>query len=256
MITIDPASVLEKLDSIAFQYPSSRDQVRNRLVIALATTDPEESAAVAEAVADPGWRARVLVDLADALPDGERARKLAALEQAALQARAAANLRDKLFQMGEVAERWFELGEVERARALFAEGRILADQFADKSGATPGLFAARLSRVDLPGALRIIEGMASKEQVEEALGNLATRIAVTRPAEAEQVLRRIGNPLARFAGICRACQKMAATDPARARRIAELVHGAIYRAEALLFLAVGLNAHATARRPLRPSATR
>jgi hypothetical protein len=240
MITIDPASVLEKLDSISFHSPSSRDEVRNRLVVSLATTDPEEAAAVAEAVADPATRAGVLVDLADALPDSERARKLAALDQAALQARAATKTQDKLFQMGEVAERWYELGEADRARTLFAESRTLAGQFADKSDPILGLFAARLSRVDMAGALGIVQGMANKQQADEALANIAVRIAADNPAEAEHILRRIENPLGRVGGICRACLSMAASDPARARRIVKLAQGAIYRADALLFLAVGL----------------
>ena len=72
LVKIDPAAVLDKLDSIAFQYPATRDTVRNRLVIALAATDPEEASAVAESIAEPGTRrAGVLVDLADALPDSQ-----------------------------------------------------------------------------------------------------------------------------------------------------------------------------------------
>jgi hypothetical protein len=240
MVKIDPAAVQERLDSIRFQFPNNRDAVRNRIVIALAATDPEEAAAVAESIADPGTRAGVLVDLADALPASERARKLAALDQAALQARAATDTQNKLFQMGEVAERWYELGEIERARALFAEGRTVADGFANKSDPILGLFAMRLAHVDLPGALRIAEGIAVKERREEALSNIAARIAAENPAEAERVLNRIADPLGRIAGIWRGCQKMAAVDPARARRIAEQTRGADYRADALLFLAVGL----------------
>ena len=73
LVKIDPAAVLDRLDSITFQYPGTRDTVRNRVVIALAATDPEEASAVAESIAEPGTRAGVLVDLADALPDSQRA---------------------------------------------------------------------------------------------------------------------------------------------------------------------------------------
>ena len=118
--------------------------------------------------------------------------------------------------MGEVAERWYELGEVERARTLFAEARTVAGQFADKSDPYLALFAARLSRVDLPGALRIAEGIADQERAEEVLANIAGRIAADNPAEAERVLDRIANPLGRWAGIRRCCPKMAAVDPVRA----------------------------------------
>ena len=186
LVKIDPAAVLDRLDSIAFQYPGTRDTVQNRVVIALAATDPEEASAVAESIAEPASRAGVLVDLADALPDSQRSRKLATLDQAALQARASTRTQQKLFQMGEVAERWYELGEVERARALFAEGRTVAGQFANKSDPYLALFAARLSRVNLPEALRIAEGIADKQRAEEVLANIAARIAADNPAEAER----------------------------------------------------------------------
>jgi hypothetical protein len=240
MVKIDPAAVLERLDSIRFERPNSRDTVKNRLVIALAATDPDEAAAVAESIAEPGTRAGVLVDLADELPASEKSRKLAVLDQAVLQAKAATNPQDRLFQMGEVAERWYELGEIERARALFAEARAVADGFANKSDPILGLFAARLSHLDLPGALRIAEGIADQDRRDDALGNIAARIAAENPAEVEGVLGRIPNPLGRIPGTFRACQKMAAVDPARARRIAERTQGAMFRADALLFLAVGL----------------
>ncbi len=55
------------------------------------------------------------------------------------------------YQVAEVAERWYELGEKDKAKALFAESvRLRPD--------TPlrrGLFAARLAHVDLPAALAI-----------------------------------------------------------------------------------------------------
>jgi hypothetical protein len=239
-VKIDPADVLERLDSIRFERAANRDAVKNRLVIALAATDPDEAASVAESIAEPGTRAGVLVDLADALPAPQKERKLAVLDQAVLQARASTNMQEKLFQMGEVAERWYELGEVERARALFAEARAVADQFANKSDPILGHFAARLSHVDLPGALRIAEGIADQERREDALGNIAARIAAESPAEVEGILGRIRNPLGRIPGTFRACQKMAAVDPARSHRIAERTQGAMFRADALLFLAVGL----------------
>jgi hypothetical protein len=240
MIAIDPPAVLERLDSIRFERPGSRDEVRGRLVLALAATDPDEAAAVAGSIEDAGARAGVLVDLADELPGPEKPRKLAVLDQAALQARAAKDMGEKLFQIGEVAERWLELGEVARARALFAEGRELAGQFADKSAPHLGYFAARLARVDLPGALRIAEGIADRERREEALGNMAARIAAESPADVEGVLDRIREPRNRVPGTYRACQKMAAVDPARARRIAGKLPAPAFRADALIFLAVGL----------------
>src|SRR5262249_9175991 len=83
-------------------------------------------------------------------------------------------------------------------------------------------------------------GITDQERKEEALGNIAARIAAESPAEAEGVLDRIRSPLNRLPGTYRACQKMAAVDPARARRIAGKIREPAYRADALIFLAVGL----------------
>ncbi len=90
-------------------------------MLALAPIDFEEASAVAESIDDAGTRSWALVHLADRLPAGERARKLALLDRAALQAKLASDPSIRLLQMGEVADRWHELGEVAKAEALFAE---------------------------------------------------------------------------------------------------------------------------------------
>jgi Carboxypeptidase regulatory-like domain len=239
IIPADPPGVLERLDSIKFERAASREQIRALVVLALAQTDGDEAASVAESIPDAGARAGVLVDLADALSDSERLRRLSVLAQAALQAKAAANLDDRLFQMGEVGERLYELGEIDKAKVLLAEGRTLAGQFADKSSPIRGLFAIRLARVDLPAALAIVNDQTDKERADGYLGNIAARLAVDNPAEAERILDRIDNSLGRTAGTLRICHKMAAVDPVRARRIAERTRGAVYRAEAFIFLALG-----------------
>ena len=40
---------------------------------------------------------------------------------------------NKFFQMGEVGEHWLELGERDKARALFADGLKLVETLADSS---------------------------------------------------------------------------------------------------------------------------
>ena len=56
-----------------------------------------------------------------------------------------------------MAERWYELGEKEKAKTLFAEGLRLANQVPKRTEQHDkrGKFAARLARVDLPSALAI-----------------------------------------------------------------------------------------------------
>src|SRR5262249_11359327 len=91
----------------------------------------------------PAYKAGTLVDLVDTLPSSELPRKLTLLERAAAQARSAKQSSNKLFQMGEVAERWLELGEKEKALALFADGRRLVDALPPAKRTDAGSFLAR-----------------------------------------------------------------------------------------------------------------
>ena len=98
-----------------------------------------------------------------------------------------------LYQLGEVAERWYELGEKEEARTLFADGLRLANEIQDKTSSSRGSFAARLARVDPPSALAIARKFPAglPYSVGWVLRNLAFRLAADDPAEAERVLRQI-----------------------------------------------------------------
>ena len=149
----DPGGTLERLASIKFQNEMARDMVRGRIAEALAASDPDEAAAVAESISSPESRAPVLIDLADALPATDRPHKLALLDRALLQARAANRLVDRVHQMCEVAERWYELGEHDRAKSLLKECRDLGEQMTGVVDPMRVYFAIRLARVDLPGAL-------------------------------------------------------------------------------------------------------
>ena len=155
LASVDAPRVLGMLESVNFESDVWKKRLRRELVRKLARTDFEEATAVAESIEDPATRASALVELADRLPVKEHDRKLGLLARALLHARAAAGQGDRLLQMGEVAERWYELGEVAKAKALFTEGLQIARQFADKTDSMQGAFAARLARVDLPAALQV-----------------------------------------------------------------------------------------------------
>lgn len=152
---IDPAGALEKLEATNFVGKVWEFRARTAIAVAMADGDPEEAAGVAESIADPGPRARALIDLFDALPASARDRRLALLDRALPQVRAEPGAPERLELMGEVAARWHELGEVEKARALFAEGRRLADQMPEKKTRERAYFAVQLAMVDPEAALAI-----------------------------------------------------------------------------------------------------
>src|SRR5262249_55560588 len=137
---LDPAALFEQVQKTRFQRGTTADFLRGEAALGMADFDPEEAAAMAETIADPASPASTLVDLADATPAANPARKLALLDRAALQARAAGLSSSKLHQMGEVAEHWLELGETARARALFAEGRKLVETLPPQKRTDAGSF--------------------------------------------------------------------------------------------------------------------
>ena len=80
---------------------------------------------------------------------------LALLDRVALHSRAAPDAIDRLRWIGESAERLQELGEVEKAKALFAEGVGLANQMTGNKDYHRAYFAAQLAAVNPTAALAI-----------------------------------------------------------------------------------------------------
>jgi hypothetical protein len=237
---LDPGGLLDQVEKTRFERATTSAFLRGEAALGMAAADPEEAAAIAETIADPASRAGTLVDLADATPAADRVRKLGLIERAALQARSAGLSSDKLFQMGEVAERWLELGEAQKARALFAEGRKLVETLPRDKRNDAGSFLAHLSRVEPDAPLALIENVGPMRWRERTYGNIAIRLAFEHPAESEAVLNRIDEPTWRVFGALRVCRRLARRDLRRARRIAESLPHPAERAYAWTFLADGL----------------
>ena len=204
-----------------FKSEGWKNRFLREFVLTLSRTDFEEATAVAESIADPATLAWALVRLSDRLPAAERDRKLALLARSLLQARTAADRADRVFQIGEVAERWYEMGETEKARALFAEGLQIAGQMTEKTEFRRGGFAARLARVDLPAALAIAKDFDGTRSQGRIFGGIAFRLIDQNPAEAERVWNQTKGKTRLVPQDPTLCWKMAAVDPARARRAVE-----------------------------------
>ena len=135
----DPRGVLEKLESGEVPEQGLEFRIQTAVAAALAETDVEDASAVAESIADPAERAGALIEVVDALPDTERPRKLALLDRAALNGRAALEPARRLRWIGEAAEQLNELGEVEKAKVLFAEGLPIAEQMKGETKGEKGI---------------------------------------------------------------------------------------------------------------------
>ena len=182
---------------------------------------------MAESIEDPATKSRALVHLADRLPAAERDRKLALLDRALLQARIATDQGDRLLQMGEVAERWFELGEVDKAKGLFAEGLQIAKQFTDKTDIRRGLFACSAGTCRLAGRACDRQG-SNGDPSREGSRRHRTWAGRAEPGRSRANLEPgQGSP----AGVDgpTLCWKMATVDPAAARRVIEGFPGSTNR---------------------------
>ena len=133
LLPADPASVLQKLEGMKFTSDVFRLRLLREAVLAFAERDQEEAAALAESITDTAEQALALIQLSDKIPQSQRERKLELLDRAERQARIATGQGDRLKLMGEVGERWYELGQIDKAKALFAEAKKIADQFNDKT---------------------------------------------------------------------------------------------------------------------------
>ena len=208
-------------------------------MLALAERDPEEAATVAESITDPATRSWAVVRLSDQLPDSQRERKLALLDRALQQARIATEQGDRLMQMGEIAERCYELGMLDKAKTLFAEALKIATEFTDKTDFKRGIFAAMLARVDSSAAKAIARDFKGDPEEGRILGSMAFRLAADKPADAERLWQQTANMRRLAVMDTILCWKLATVDPARALRVIEARPNPSLRPQLYFYLALG-----------------
>ena len=133
LIPADPVSALQKIGEVKFPTEKSRARLQSLAARRWRGSDFEEAESVAESITDAGVRAGTLARLADLLPAEDNKRKLAILERALVHAKAASTPSERVSRSGDVAVRLLELGEVEKAKTIFAEGLSQAKGFKDTS---------------------------------------------------------------------------------------------------------------------------
>jgi hypothetical protein len=239
---LDPPGLLERAEKTRFtQNPRLDDYLRSRAALAIAPADLDEAASIAEMMSKPADRADLLVDLEKQRTDLDRARKLALLDRAAAQVRSENQVgSSKLYVMGQIAERWLDLGEKDRAMALFQEGLKLVEALPAAKRTDAGNFIVRMARVEPDLPEKLLKGVGPESWRQRMFGNAAIRLAYEHPAEAERLHERIHEPIFRNIAGLRLCRRLARSDPERARRIASRMTTAAERAYARIFLADGL----------------
>jgi hypothetical protein len=226
---VDPDRVLLMIENRAVA-PSP--DVLHPVVLRQFESDPAAAVATIEADHDPAARAGCLLAIADAIPRADRARRIEWIDRALAEVRQVESKDPRLGLLGQVADRWLDLGLLDRARPVLREGRsIIATMPEDAYSPAAEPFAEVLAAIDLPTARPILGakvmtnvGGDIADMVKGQLAGAAIRLAATDPAEAERlVTNAFPNFSAASPDVLQICRRMARADLPRARRILDAI---------------------------------
>jgi hypothetical protein len=226
---VDPARVLDMIENRAIADPAT---TLIQVALGQYEDDPVSAIATIQDDLDPGSRAAGWLALADFRPARDRARREDLLERALADARQAAWAHVQIRLLGQIADRWLELGSIERARPILLEGqRILAARPKNDWSFAVEEFADALAVIDPSSATALFErrgwtnvAPTDAPTLNRHKGQAAIRLAAIDPAAAE---RLIAPPSAGFyerpGVVLKVARKMATADLARARQVLETI---------------------------------
>ncbi len=241
---IEPGRVVELLsEKKVFTQPFYNGMLGLRVASGLMEQSVDEALAVLEGLEDPGAKAMGYIKASTRLAGKDRAKALAVLDRALLNARAAKEPEAiNLLLMGQVAERFLDLGQAERGRTILREGEALAKQLPKEGwvGYARGAFAEELVQVDLEAGLALTKDLADPREFDRHHGNIAQELGGRDPAQAERVLGMVKDAFQRDLYTVRVVYRMGSLDLPRARRLAEAMSDQVLKGYALGTMALGL----------------
>ena len=217
------------------------------LALGLAEADPEAALKAIASITNPTVATRAVLDVVDARPGADPSWRRSLLEQGASRARDVADISQRIWLMAGVADRMLASGDREQGTAVVREAEVLAASQPRGGYLHPlGELAEPLARLDLPAALKLIgppktESYNDRSIYSGVFGRVAERVAATNPAEAERLavlVRGEGSSYAR--SYVPLCARMATADLPRARRLATSAEEPTSRATALGAMAAAL----------------
>jgi hypothetical protein len=224
-----PDRVVAMLEDRVVKQPTSA-----LIQVALARFEDDPDAAIATLAADRSetGQALGLMALADLAAVAAAGRRANLLDRALAAARRIDHAEPKLILMGEVADRWLESFDLDRARPILHEGRkILEAARPELFGYQVAPFGEALAALDLPAAEAFLARRAPGGSDDVGVrmrdrGALAIRAALADPPAAERLaraLKDVPNFNETPAYLLRIARNMARADLPRARRVLELL---------------------------------
>ncbi len=240
---IDPTRAMEIAEKAKFAEPMMRDGVKATAARRLLKDSPDEAMALIESLGDPIGRTNGYRQAVDLLPASEREKKQALLTQSLVHTQGIKDPALRLIFEGQIAGRLLNLGETERAIRILRQGQKVAGELSTSAlaGFGRGAFAEELTRIDVPAALALIQGLTDKHEFDRHHGNIAQRLAPSQPAEAERVWQMVKQPIMRDGYALRVCYAMAPRDLPRARGIAARISDPYTQAYTLGQMALALS---------------
>ncbi len=199
---IDPLDMLERLESFKFVNPDYLTVARVNLAEALSRENLDEATDLLEASGTADIRAWGYVGICELRRDLPPARLRELLAQAAVNERGMKSSTDRLQIEAQLAERWLDLGETERARAVIDEALGIGQNTpkGNKNGYNLGLVAEALARLDLPAALKLLDDLAHNAQERQERPQYSLRNAPSAPSPTGWRLNRRPTPNACWSG--------------------------------------------------------
>lgn len=238
---VDPPALLARLDQKPLNSKFLQAFLKQSAIKSLAANEPDEALAMIATIDDPFPRSAGYLNVVDSLANHRRARKLELLGQATVSVRQISSPFVRMSYLGQTAGRLLDLGDSGEATNLLREGEKLAHGLPqDEFGACArGAFAEDLGQIDLPAALKLMNGLTDAKEHDRHHGNLAHELAAKDPAAAERLLAMLHTaqewsqaqePYDLWA--VRVCYRMAPVDLPRAQRIADTMTDPYLKAQA------------------------
>jgi protocatechuate 3,4-dioxygenase beta subunit len=243
----DPGRLLEELEKQPVKSAWYDSYLKRAAAKEIMGESLDEARSIVDSMKDPGFRSTGYIDLCDSLPDNKKAEKIELLNQALLHSKAVSENDHRILEIAQVARRLWALGEQERATKLLREGEAIAKELptAAWAGYARGAFAEDLGLIDVAAALALMKDLKDPYEYIRHHGNMATKLAKINPAEAERVYNILlkydeRQAYQRDQRAIQICYFMASADLPRARKIAETIKQADFKARAYGVMAEAL----------------
>jgi RNA polymerase sigma factor (sigma-70 family) len=219
---VDPAQALAIISAQAANSPGKAFTLQ-KIALVLAEKSTDEAMAVIETIPDPFHKALAYLALLKVFPADDRTGRRTALVRALPLARQCTDPGERVHLLGRVGEGYLDLGEVELATTILREGEVIAHELPTtaRDGYSRASFAEELAQIDLPAAMKLVDGVGKdvRNYGDRHQLNIIQEVASRDPVAAENLFNELKPSFSVNRALPRICHAMALKDPERAQKL-------------------------------------